>query len=154
MSHLSSPAEKHRPENVRQVREVVLVEKPRHLVEAKEDLERLFPRCPPNTLESVSRQNRKSKRRPGSANNNNNIDVDNDAYDDVETSQPSTLDSATAVANIIDLVSFLKVNITWMKFKQVFRIRLICSLIVDYKITRLLTYNHKPIVMIMFQRIK
>ena len=108
MSHLSSPAEKHRPENVRQVREVVLVEKPRHLVEAKEDLERLFPRCPPNTLESVSRQNRKSKRRPGSANNNNNIDVDNDAYDDVETSQPSTLDSATAVANIIDLVSFLK----------------------------------------------
>ncbi len=91
----------------RQIREVVLVEKPRHLVEDKEDLERLFPRCPPNTLESVGRQNRKSKQqqsRPEITTTTNNNNNENEVYESVE--QQVLKDSAaTPVANIIDLVS-------------------------------------------------
>ena len=97
---LSSSAEKqlHRLE---QVRQVVLVEKPRHLVEDKEDLERLFPRCPPNTLESAARQNRKSKRRTAAGlvvNNNNEIE------NGLGFCSDTPLDLKTPVANIIDLV--------------------------------------------------
>ena len=104
--HRQQQQQQQQQQQHRQIREVVLVEKPRHLVEDKEDLERLFPRCPPNTLESVGRQNRKSKQqqqsRPETTNNNNN---ENDVYESVE--QQVLNDSAvTPVANIIDLGSY------------------------------------------------
>ena len=98
---LSSSAEKQL--HIDQLCQVVLVEKPRHLVEDKEDLERLFPRCPPNTLESAARQSRKSKRRTaaGSVVNNNN-EIENGPGFVYRSETP--LDSKTPVANIIDLV--------------------------------------------------
>ena len=98
MSSSNFSTEQLRHESVRQV---VLVEKPRHLVEEQEDLERLFPRCPPNTLESASRQSRRSKRRPGSGANNNN---DNDPCN---AAANESTEAKTPVANIIDLVSLL-----------------------------------------------
>lgn len=87
----SSVALKHK------LHEIILVDKPRHLVDQKEDLERLFPRCPPNTLESVAKVNKKNKRRNLNTLNNN-------------CQLEAGKESLNQVGKIIDLVSLFELK--------------------------------------------
>lgn len=85
-----------------QINEIILIETPRHLVDKEEDLDRLFPRCPPNTLESVAKVNRKSKKKNlntvSTSHINNNICQQEAAAKEIQN-QP------LQVGKIIDLVS-------------------------------------------------
>lgn len=79
-----------------EVQEVISREKkPRHLVHEKDNPERLFSHCSPNTLESVAIVSKKQKIRNFKGHVNNNINEKESVKDN----------QLHKVANIIDLVS-------------------------------------------------
>ncbi len=83
-----------------QINEIILIEKPRHLVDKEEDLERLFPRCPPNTLESAAKVNKKSKKR----NSNTTSTIQTNNNNCRQEPEKDIQNQVLQVGKIIDLV--------------------------------------------------